>query len=188
MHHNFSWADSPPPTPTARVWSPPPGHSWVALQSLWLGRWIHWIGKRSMPCMGDGCPSQRHWKPATWCGYAAAAVAEVDPTNRKKVKQWTPIVLAISPDTANQLRPNGRSIVLPCLLDVVVTTGKKGWTLGGIHDIPPKTTLPNAANVRHTLYRLWGVIPPESENGNGDQASEDAYNAPPAPDSGDDEE
>lgn len=172
MNDPIDWTDKPPSVPLARIWTPPDLDSWVVLLGRWSGVWIHWIGRRSVPCLGPQCPSNRHLKPAHWAGYAPAAVAQLATDGTRKVQGWTAIVLPISAELAAELEPQLVPFPGP-LLHIHRSAGKRVWAVKSVKSTPKGEHFPAAFDPRPSLYRLWGIRPPEPDQA-GDQADEQA--------------
>jgi hypothetical protein len=154
------WADGPPPVPVASVWTPPAGTWDLVVLGPWFSVWLHWLGKRSLPCLAEYCPAARHIKPVRWSAYCPAALAEWETAERKKVKSWRPVVLPIGLECAHELRPQLGEFPGPGII-LTRKGGQKAWTwkIGSLQRIP--ANLPKPFDVRPTLYRLWGVRPPD---------------------------
>ena len=160
MHDPIPWADVPPPVPVASVWTPAEGVWDLVLLGPWFSCWLHWSGRRSLPCLAEDCPTARHRQPVRWQAYAPAALAVWANAERKSVDRWKPVVLPCGLECANDLLPFLTKFPGPA-----IRLTKKGnvkawtWTIGkvtrSIHGLPA------AFDPRPTLYRLWGVRPPE---------------------------
>jgi hypothetical protein len=152
------WADRPPPLPTARIWSPPPGTSFACLLGPWYALWVHWIGKRSVPCMNQDCPRHTHSRPMRWCAYAPACVPTVDNVTRK-ITAYTSVILPLSPEQATAVLQRLGSYPGPTL-KIKKADKRRGFTITDILPVLDGPPLPSCPDVEATLYRLWGRRPP----------------------------
>jgi hypothetical protein len=160
MSDPIPWADGPPPVPVASVWTPPTGIWDLVLLGPWFAVWLHWLGKRSMPCLGGCCPTARHGKPVRWSAYAPAALAEYETVERRKVKTWKPIVLPIGLECAHEVGAQLGNYPGPGLR-LTRKSGQRAWTWAIIPITRQLAGVPKVFDPRPTLYRLWGVRPPD---------------------------
>ena len=163
----IDWDDRPPTVHPARVWTCPVGEFRVRLLARPVGVWIHWLGKRSLPCLKGDCPAARHRSPQRWQGYAAAALARprteevrsgphgqyVDAV--RPVLGWIAIVLPLSPEQAAEL--DGADPAAGVV--VRVRRGKEDRTYQVAEVSTPYTGLPplRPFDVVPILLRMWGV-------------------------------
>lgn len=156
-----------PPAPApARIWKPSGKAARFYLLGNYHGQWLHWLGKRSLPCLDDDCPSSRHTRPAHWVAYYPAAMVEMvySVTAGKNVPKYVPYVLALSPENVEDLSHYTR---WPLGIEVKPRKGARGLELTSVQEVRAPKELPAPFNVRAVLYRVFGIRPPET---NGHQA------------------
>lgn len=112
--------------------------------------------------MGEDCPAARHRLPQRWQGYCPAALWVVTPADEHAPGKWSRIAMPIGVECAHDLRPFLGHYPGPVLV-LKRSEKKKAWTWEirvqkKWHVKPPATF-----DVRLTIYRLWGVRPPEAE-------------------------
>lgn len=174
MSERIAWSDSAPLIPTARIWTPPIGLSAVCVLGNWRGVWIHWMGKRSLPCLDAECPKQRHLKPAKWVGYLPACTPLFAPDSVSKVIGQLPIILPLTAEQAEFLKPAMGAFPGPHLT-LERLKEKKEWAIRDIKPLKRVAGLPACPNPEQTLYRAWGVRPPEPPTGSAAAEPPDAY-------------
>lgn len=148
--------NNPPASPTARIWSPKqPGKYFLVALGNWSGHWVHWIGKRNEPCLGEDCPKARHRRPIKWVGYLPAALHQKQITTTV-VDNWVPVVIALGPDNATLLREHLRDFPGP-----VFSVDKKGgdhkYEVTVIEGKRVPAGLPACPRTELTLARVWGI-------------------------------
>jgi hypothetical protein len=157
MDH-IDWSPAPPPPVAARIITVSDGTSHYVVLGSWAGIWVHWLGRRSLPCLGERCPRSRHLRPMRWTGYLPAAASNLTLTERGHVRTWSACVLPVGPDQARDLEEHVRHC--PFVLEIKKRPGERGWRVAGVSRTIPSGELPAAPDVRNTLYRVWGVRPP----------------------------
>src|SRR5437667_3615004 len=106
---SFPWADSPPDPVPFSILIPPPGVHRFTLLGLGRGIWLHWVGKRSLPCLDQDCPRSRHIKPAYWLAYLPALHwAGWDPYSSRF--NLTAVVVPLSTEKLHGLRKKHRTV------------------------------------------------------------------------------
>lgn len=152
------WADSPPARSPARVWIPGVGKHWVAILGPHTGCWIHWLGKRSYPCLGEQCPAAKHRKPIYWVAYFP--VIHCDDVGRKTDNTEHHLgVLPVGADVFNvlaELGPPFRGMAFK----LHKKDGSKVWSVETVCRPKGDRGLPPCFEVKSTLFRVWGMKPP----------------------------
>lgn len=149
-------SDIPPPSPTARVWSPPDIGEYKLVQlGKHQGHWIHWRGKRSEPCLGADCPKSRHRYGADWRAYTPAALW-VPGFGESKQGHWKAVVIGLGAENFKIL--NEERVQFP---GPAFTIKKPNKSNSYILEVWPKTkldnSLPECPVVAITLHRLWKI-------------------------------
>ncbi len=154
---SISWQDENPPVITAKIWTPPAGLTEVCLLGRWLGVWVHWMGRRTLPCLGDECPKARHNRPIRWIGYAPITVP--------RQKALEAAILALSPEKAEELTEymgDGLGPVIFCKRN----QKSREWHIDHVNtEVKPDARFPITPDVRYVLFRLWGIRPDSQSNG-----------------------
>jgi len=149
-----------PPTNLPKIWNPPVGETPVCILGPWLSVWVHWMGKRTLPCLDAECPKSRHSRPVRWVGYAPIAVG------RHGVVEVA--VLPLSPDKADALRDvaaDGAPFVITCKR----RESSREWTVDDVKtDLKPEWPVPSPPDVQAVLLRLWGIRPGDLTDGEDD--------------------
>lgn len=135
---------------------PPPDGAWTLILGPGLPVNLHWMGRRTLPCLRDDCPKARHMRPVTWCCYYPGLLV---------------------PGGAKNPDPAGLENVLVPLSDVVqeeaeeqrlagntlwhVRPGRKGRGIGVVNArrIAKTLNVPPPFNVDAVLRRIWGMFP-----------------------------
>lgn len=149
----------PPPKPTARIWSPPADReSFAVVLGPWSPHWVHWVGKRTLPCLNDDCPRPRHTKPIQWRGYLPVAV--YNPMSKHTDdKEWLPAIYAVGQDHANDIVPYLSDYPGPALtITVIKKENRHSISVKELADYPEN--LPSCPDVKVVLAKLWGIKPP----------------------------
>lgn len=165
-----AWAAQPPSVPNATIYRPKETPVWIVALGPPVGVWVHWMGKRSLPCLGDQCPAARHRRPVHWTGYLPAALPK-GPGAPADAPEFTSIVVPLSDRNDEDLRA-ALAAGRPCL-QIVGRKNGKGWDLLKSKAVKRGACPLNAFDVRLVLMRAWGIRP--------DQAADraDAGDAPP---------
>lgn len=159
MQNEIPRADVPPSPARARIISVPPGTSFVHLLGKWAGFWVHWVGKRSFPCLEDRCPKSRHWKPAYWVAYFPAAIPSYDSKESTTQNGWEPVVVSANCYATAAIRDN--AVGFPCRVSCFRKPTEKAWQVDSVQTVPAKNNLPTCFSVLDVMYRVWGVRPAE---------------------------
>jgi len=164
MPDKIAWAEEIPSLPSARIWTPPIGRSHVCVLGRWRSLWIHWLRKRSVPCLKDACPKYRHTAPARWVAYVPGCIPINSLDGTREVVGYRPVILACNPEQADLLRPAMGNFPGP-VLEVFKHEKEKHWTLERLITGKNPQNLPPCPDVLATLHRVWGMIPEEEKNG-----------------------
>lgn len=149
-------SNDPPLSPTARIWSPEHiGKYHLIVLGQWQGHWVHWVGRRSEPCLETDCPKSRHRRPLSWRGYTPCALFECEEINTTN-GTWKSVILSLGTDNARILEAHLGAFPGPGLLltkpdktnKIVIETRK-------LKAIPEG--LPECPDVTLTLARVWGL-------------------------------
>ena len=157
MSDNLNWSEEIPPLPTARIWIPPTGKYWLCVLGSWHALWVHWMGKRSLPCQKD-CPKYRHARPARWTAYLPCAIPIMCHDDPRRLIGNKPVIVALSPEQADLLRPKMGNYPGPAFL-IDKKKEEKNWELLEMRNGGKVDGLPTCPDVLATLYRVWGIIP-----------------------------
>jgi len=152
----IAWSDSPSPISTARIWVPKQTKEKVILLGNWLGCWVHWMGKRTQPCLKTDCPKSRHARPVRWVGYAPIAI--------RTQNGLKPALLGLSPEKAKTLEPLLIDFPGP-ILEVTKRENSREWVIGAVIQKRWETEYPDCPDVQSILYRMWGIRPTDTEDG-----------------------
>lgn len=157
----IDWDNQAPRIPAARVWTVPEGDSKVVLLGEPAGVWTHWMGRRSLPCLGEHCPTSRHRRPAQWYGYYPAVQLVTELHERGYREQLgSKIVLPGSSHFPAEI--SGKGIVRGLVCTLRKEAGRREFHVKALAVANDPSQLPETFNVRDVLYRLWGVRPPSA--------------------------
>lgn len=151
----ISWEDRPPVYPNARVLKVTNGKHSVMLLGEHRGKWVHWCGPRSLPCLREQCPRSRHKHPSNWFAYYPAAVPIKDKDDPRKIVSWSTTVIACNPENARIICDEGTPRHL--FLNIHKEPESKHFTIQAIKRWPTTIELPAVFSVEMVLYRLWGL-------------------------------
>lgn len=160
MEEHLDWQDDLPPIPSARIWAPATEADYHAIVlGPWKGCWVHWVGKRSEPCLTKACPGPRHKRPVNWYAYTPIALFTASHIGSKEGK-WNPAVISLGRENADNLLPHMSVFPGPGL--TIARVGKSNEVNLTIFDeIKIPDELPPCPDVILTLTRLWGIRPPQ---------------------------
>ena len=149
-----------------QIWTPPAGETTIQILGPWVGVWIHWVGRRTMPCLNEDCPKARHNRPIRWCGYAPIVIF--------RSKEQKRAVLGLSPEKAKDVEAELTGFPGP-FLKCHRKAGSREWTIKDIFHREVKGTPPPAPDVQLVLLRVWGIKPedvrgPEAEETSGNDS------------------
>lgn len=151
-----AFAPRPRSLPQARLWSPPDGTTDVLILAPYIGTWVHWVGKRSLPCLNSNCPASRHRRPCKWSGYLPILLAAQ--------KGPETAVVTITPEKASDIDEALSKRSTP-IMKVVRRKGAKDWLIKSFHEAKLTQELPEVPDVQLVLCRVWGIRPDELEGG-----------------------
>lgn len=159
MSASIAWTDRVPPAPSARIWQPPEGQHLACILGDWRACWIHWMGKRSLPCLGDDCPAARHRRPALWYAYLPLCIPKLSgPVQGYKITGYEAVILACNREQAATIKPHLGDFPGP-VVTVVRHKSDKTWKIEKI-DRPDKLKVVTPCpDVSITLHCVWGMIP-----------------------------
>jgi len=149
------WEDQPPIYPSARIWIPPTGKSSFALLGPPKGKWVHWLGPRSLPCLREHCPRSRHRRPANWYGYYPVALPVKDKEDPRKIASWSIAVVSCSSENARVLAAVGQDRHV--YVNIVRSPDSKQFEILSTQRMPETVPLPPSFSVELVLYRVWGL-------------------------------
>ena len=164
MSDKIAWSEEIPPLPSARIWTPPDGRSHICVLGPWRSLWIHWLRKRSVPCLKENCPRYRHTAPGRWVAYVPSCVPILALDGTREVVGHRPIIIACNPEQAAALRPSMGNYPGP-ILTLFKHEKEKHWTLEKIITGKNPKDMPPCPDVLATLHRVWGIIPDFEQNG-----------------------
>ncbi len=84
----------------------------------------------------------------------------IQPGPAKKISGYERIVLPVGLELSHALTPHLGDYPGP-LVQLQRKPGRKDWLLGKVKPAPSSTDIPAAFDPRPSLYRLWGIRPPE---------------------------
>jgi len=162
MTKKIDWAPPPQRNPEIRIWKPTHEPRLFIVLGPPVGVWVHWLGKRSMPCERDKCPPSRHHKPCHWIGYAPAAMWDfgVSPAGHQWGK-WIRIVLPLS----EQIEPHFRVAeenYPSAPVKLKLAKSGRGIEILTVDKSGKPTELPGPFNVKPVLFRAWGIRPDQT--------------------------
>lgn len=149
------WDDVPPEPVFERVVIPPVGVAKFTILGTGRGIWLHWLGKRSMPCLRALCPKARHSKPVYWLGYLPCLQWSDSSEYATKVR-FTKVIVPLSTEKVHALRQKFGQL-RGIIFDTARKTDCRKWTITKAGLPNPIGELENAFSVDLALYRCWGV-------------------------------
>ena len=157
----FGSGSALPAVASAQLFKFPKDRVSVCLLGPWYGQWVHWTGRRSIPCLEDDCPKATHRHPQRWVGYMPGVVQEVKDRAIRDWRRWPIWVIGLPAHAVHSImQVDGMSF--PLLVSVSRVEGRKEVKVDGIRCPLVVDNAPVAFDVAPTLAALWGVRPPEA--------------------------
>lgn len=157
MSDDFDFADVPPAAAKARISKVPIGKTQYILLGPGRGLWLHWMGKRTIPCDGPRCPTGTHRRPAHWTSYFPAALIRrvLNQNTGKHKHEFEICVLTVNEEQAAELN----SCAFPVVVNVEKRKGERGIRIHKIEPVAESNGVPSPFPVEPTLYKIFGRRP-----------------------------
>lgn len=149
-------SDIPPPSPSARVWSPPDIGTYNLVQlGKHQGHWVHWRRSGSEPCLGEECPKARHKRGADWRAYTPCALW-IPAMGTAVNAGWQAVVIGLGTENFKILSETRVEFPGPAF-KITKKDKSNNYTLEVFPGTKIKGELPDCPAVSVTLHRLWRI-------------------------------
>lgn len=145
---------------SVRIYTPT-AHDRCLIIGEMSGVWIHWMGKRSLPCLGKSCPKARHGKPCRWVGYIPITVWNAHESKPRPLRAILALTAQKWQIVQNKLvdLPTGKSLQI----SVDKNPESRQWRIADLEFVDNPFPLLTSFRVSNELLRIWG-IPPDTLN------------------------